>query len=60
MADTETQIERNRVAAQREVDELNRQKHAITTSLEQLRRMVSGQAPATGPPAEAARPAAFE
>ena len=60
MADTKTELERHRVAAQREVDELNRQKDAITTSLEQLRRLISGQAPATGPPAEAARPAALE
>ena len=60
MADTKTELERHRVAAQREVDELNRQKDAITTSLEQLRLLVSGRAPAIGPPAETARPAAFE
>jgi hypothetical protein len=60
MVDTKTELERHRVAAQREVDELNRQKDAITTSLEQLRLLVSGQAPAIGPPAETTRPAAFE
>jgi hypothetical protein len=60
MADAKTQIERHRAAAQREVDELNRQKDAITTSLEGLRRLVSGQAPATGLPGEAARPATFD
>jgi hypothetical protein len=60
VADTKTELERHRVAAQREVDELNRQKDAITTSLEQLRLLVSGQAPAIGPPAETTRPAAFE
>jgi hypothetical protein len=60
VADTKTELERDRTAAQREVDELSRQKDAITTSLEQLRRVLSGQAPATGSPAAAARPAGVE
>jgi hypothetical protein len=42
MADTKTELERHRAAAQREVDELSRQKDAITTSLEELRRVMSG------------------
>jgi hypothetical protein len=49
IADTKTELERHRAAAQREVDELNRQKDAITASLEQLRRLISGHAPAAGP-----------
>jgi hypothetical protein len=60
MADTKTELERHRTAAQREVDELNGQKNAITNSLEQLRLLVSGHAPATDPPAEAAQPAVVE
>jgi hypothetical protein len=60
MADTKTEIERHRAAAQREVDELNQQKDAVTASLEQLRRLVSGHAHATGPQAEAAPSGGFE
>jgi hypothetical protein len=56
IADTKTELERHRAAARREVDELNRQKDAITASLEQLRRLISGHAPAVGPPSRG-RPA---
>jgi hypothetical protein len=45
MADNQAELERHRAAAQREVDELNRQRDAITTSLEELRRLITGQAP---------------
>jgi cell division septum initiation protein DivIVA len=60
IADTQTELERHRAAAQLEVDELTRQKDAITNSLEQLRRLITRHAPVTGAPAEAARPAAVE
>jgi cell division septum initiation protein DivIVA len=58
MSDTKNELERHRAAWQREVDELTKQKDAITSHLDQLRGLLGGQMPPTGPPAKAAQPAA--
>ena len=43
MSETKTEAERRRVAAQREVDELTRQKDNISTHLAQVRQLLGGQ-----------------
>jgi len=45
LAETKTDAERRRAAAQREVDELTRQKDSIATHLAQVRQLLGGQLP---------------
>ena len=42
LAETKADAERRRVAAQREVDELTRQKDSIVTRLAQVRQLLGG------------------
>ena len=45
LAETKADAERHRAAAQREVDELTRQKDSIATHLAQVRQLLGGQIP---------------
>jgi hypothetical protein len=45
LAETKADAERRRVAAQREVDELTRQKDSIASHLAQVRQLLGGQLP---------------
>ena len=45
LAETKADAERRRAAAQREVDELTRQKDSIATHLAQVRQLLGGQLP---------------
>ena len=48
LAETKADAERRRAAAQREVDELTRQKDSIATHLAQVRQLLGGQLPGMG------------
>jgi len=54
MADTKSEIDRHRAAAQREVDDLTRQKESISTHLAQISQLLGGQMPGLS---EALKPA---
>src|SRR5262249_47492258 len=62
LADTRSEIERHRAAAQREVDELSKQKESISTHLAQISQLLGTQMPgladALKPPARPAVAAA--
>jgi hypothetical protein len=54
LSETKADADRRRVASQREVDELTRQKDNITTHLAQVRQLLGGQLGIQLPPMDAA------
>ena len=58
LAETKADAERRRAAAQREVDELTRQKDSIATHLAQVRQLLGGQLPGMDAAAAMQAPAA--
>ena len=58
LSETKAEAERRRVASQREVDELTRQKDNISTHLAQVRQLLGGQLGIQMPPMEPAVAAA--
>src|SRR6202035_4930533 len=56
LAETKADAERRRAAAQREVDELTRQKDSIASHLAQVRQLLGGQMPDMGAAMQAMQP----
>ena len=57
LAEVKTDAERRRAAAQREVDDLTRQKDSIASHLAQVRQLLGGQLPGMDAVQAAPRPA---